>query len=277
MLIKDHAEYRAYYCGLCKALGKEFSQLTRFSINYDITFLALLAHNVLKVTPIIKQSRCIAHPIGRKFPIAEVNPIFKKIAHINVILGYYKAKDDVLDGGGFKYKLAKALFYFKFRRAKKTLPDFNERVKECYVRLREMEARGEESLDKLADAFAVMLTEVGKTAFNKIDDNLYALCYNLGRWIYLIDAYDDLEKDISKGRFNPFAPSGELTDEIRSKALESAEFSLKTAVNMVRECYDKMDITVSEGALSNVIYLGLNFKTAAVLNARCNDRGTSNG
>ena len=75
MLIKDYATYRAYYCGLCKSIGKRASQTMRMSVNYDITFLSLLAHNYCRTEPTFKETRCIVHPVGKKFPVVENNPV----------------------------------------------------------------------------------------------------------------------------------------------------------------------------------------------------------
>ncbi|MCL2631211.1 MAG: DUF5685 family protein [Firmicutes bacterium] len=276
MLIKDFADYRAYYCGLCKALGSCHSQLTRLTVNYDITFLALVAHNMDKREPEIKKGRCVTKAIGRKFPIVQNNEILNKIADINVILGYYKAEDDILDKGSFIYKFIRAFLFFKLRRARKRLPEFEKKVKILYQDLRELEKNKETSLDKLSHPFASTLMEVGRVAVNETNENFSELCYNLGKWIYIIDAYDDLEKDYKDKKFNPLNPNGEeLTSVLREKIKEVAEFNLNSAINIIRSCYDNMDITINEGALSNVVYLGLRFKTDSVLNNLGQSRQTA--
>ena len=266
MLIKDHAEYRAYYCGLCKTLGTRYNQLMRFLINYDITFLALIAHNYLKVKPNIKCGRCVAKPVGEKFPIVQNNEILEKIADVNIILGYFKALDDCLDSNGStKYKVAYGALKGRFKVAKNRMNILAEEVKICYEELRELEKNKEPSVDKLAHPFAKMLQKVSIAIMPNSDENLLKLCYNLGRWIYLVDAYNDLEDDYKMGAFNPFIPDGTLNDKKRAEIKESATFALKTAINEIRTCYDNMDITISEGALSNVVYLGLKTKTYEVL------------
>lgn len=270
ILFKDYTTYRAYYCGLCKCIGKTTrSQLMRFSINYDITFLTILAHNYRNTAPEFQESRCVEHIIGRKIPMVKIDEVQECVADVNTILGYYKLEDDVLDGSGLTKRFGRTFFKNKFKKAVKRHPALGECARINYGRLREMEASGEKSLDKLADAFAVILKEVGITAAGKTDDNLEKLCYNLGRWIYIIDAYDDLEKDVKEKKFNPFLPSGEkLTDEKRAEIRKKAEFSLKLAISEIIDAYDKMDITISEGALSNIIYRGLGAKTDSILNKR---------
>lgn len=268
MLMKDYAAYRAFYCGLCKTLGRRFSQLTRFTVNYDIAFLTLLAHNYRKIQPEFKEERCIAHPVGKKFPVVQDNEAQRTVADINIILAYYKIKDDINDGGGVKYGALKAFVNNKFKKCYQNYPELCKSVGNHYERLNVLEKAGEKNIDKLADCFAGMMVDVGRAAAGKNDDNLDALCYNLGRWIYFIDAVDDLKKDAEEGKFNPFLAGAALDKENEDAIYEKAAFNLKTAVAEIRRAYDKMDISVAEGPLSNIIYCGLRQRTEMILNNR---------
>jgi len=51
MYFKDYALFRAFYCGLCKVLGAEYGQSARLTVNYDMAFIAALAHSFLGVSP----------------------------------------------------------------------------------------------------------------------------------------------------------------------------------------------------------------------------------
>ncbi|MDD3946967.1 MAG: DUF5685 family protein [Clostridia bacterium] len=269
MLIKDYAVFRAYYCGMCKAIAKRTkSQLMRIGINYDITFLAILAHNYCKTQPDIQESRCAFHLLGKKYPIVGKNDIMLRIADINTLLAYYKVEDDVLDGGKLKHRLGKLMTKRHYKRAARRMPTLAASIKSNYERLRALEQNKEESIDRLADCFATMLVEVGRAACNGPDPLLDDLCYNLGRWIYLIDAYDDLYADIQEGKFNPLLPSGDLTAETEEQITDTVKFNLSLAVSNIRAAYDAMEITVSEGALSNIIYRGLQARTEEILARR---------
>ncbi len=266
IMFKDYDTYKAYYCGLCKTLGTHHnSQLMRFSVNFDITFLTLLAHNYRKVTPTFTKGRCIAHPVGNKFYIVDNNEVQECITDINVMLGYYKLDDDVYDNNNAIKAMGKAFFSGKYKKVAKKYPALDEILKENYYKLRQLESEKCTRLDLLADKFATILVAVGEVACKKTDDNLKKLCYNLGRWIYIIDAYDDLEKDIAGGVYNPLAVDGQLDDNKRAKIRETVEYSLQHAINSIIESYDAMEISVSEGALSNVIYCGLQARTNMVL------------
>ena len=99
ILIKDYQTYRSHYCGVCKAIGKESGQIMRLTLNYDVVLLSLLGHNYDDLDPEFATGRCIAHPVGRKIEYIKDNPILRRIADINTILGYYKVYDDVVDEG----------------------------------------------------------------------------------------------------------------------------------------------------------------------------------
>jgi glutaredoxin-related protein len=271
MLIKDHTEYKAYYCGLCKSIAKKNPQFMRMSVNFDIVALSLIAHNYAKFKPTAKLGRCVIHPISKKFPILEHNEIQARIVDINPILGYYKLKDDVADEKGLKKKIAKLYVRPKYKRAAKRMPEFDNTLSKIYNDFDEIQKSETitNKLPALLNKSAEMLIAVGKAACPNYDEPLIDFCDNLGRWIYLIDAYDDMEKDTKKKSFNPLLKTNyDLTEEDLDKITIMVEANLKEYIARMKEAYDLMDITISEGALSNVVYMGLNAETDAVLKNR---------
>ena len=268
MLIKDYAVYRAYYCGLCKSIGRKNPPLMRITINYDITFLTMLAHNYNKVEPKFKKALCIAHPIGKPFSVVVNDPVQECVVDINTMLGYYKVYDDVTDKGSLKHRIAKAYIKGKYKRVAKRYPELDEALKKSFTDLYALEKEGSKDIDALTKTSADMLVAVAKTCAKNWDENLVILAENLGRWIYLIDAYDDLSKDIKNGTFNPLKPEGKLTERIGDEIENSVREKLYGYLKNIRTAYDKMDITITEGPLSQVVYVGLRTRTEEVLKAR---------
>lgn len=269
MLIKDYGVYRAYYCGMCKAIGKRFGQSMRMTLNYDITLLALFAVNIRKAEPNFRDARCAVHPIAKR-QIAERLDVFSTVADINAVLGYHKASDDVNDEKRAGKRIVKSFLAPYRKRAAKRIPEFDRVCSEQYAELLRLEKSGERSVDKLAHPFATIMAEAGVTVGG--DGNFARLCYNLGRWIYFLDAVDDLEEDVKKGRFNPFSAGlkkEELTKEKIAEIKVTARGLLNAASYNIKELYNAMDVTVSEGALSNIIYLGLDARAEQVLCGRC--------
>ncbi len=268
MLMKDYATYRAYYCGLCKTIGKRNTPMTRLTVNYDITFLTMLAHNYLKVEPKINEERCFIHPIGKKFAVVENDEVQEVVADINIILGYYKAYDDVIDGRSLKHKIAQLFLKGKYKRIAKKYPELDSAVKKSYDTLRGLELSGSRDLGAVLQTSGDMLVAVGKTACKSDDVNLIELCDALGKWVYLIDAYDDIREDEQKKRYNPLIPENGLNEENMNAITNMVENNLYSYIRTIRECYDRMDITITEGALSNVVYCGLRARTESVIKKR---------
>lgn len=266
ILIKDYLTYRSYYCGLCKAIGKQSGNVMRLTLNYDIVLLALLAHNYEEKIPDFTKGHCIMHPIGKGVNYVKNNEILSKIADINTILGYYKVFDDVVDEGKHKLILAGIKPYFK--KAKKRLPELDKRVSASYDKLRAYEKQNADE-NILSDSFGNLMIAVAECLTDKCDKNLRELSFYLGKWVYVIDALDDLKKDFDRKNYNPFLRN---VKEWNDNIYDIIESKLKSITN---ECIDKiinsyelMKITISEGALSNIIYKGLDQRTEFVINKR---------
>lgn len=265
ILIKDYNTYRAYYCGLCKSIGKVSGQAMRLTLNYDIVLLALLGHNYDSVEPIFKEGRCPVHPVGKKLTYVERNGILDRIADINTVLGYYKLLDDVVDEN--KHRTLKNAVKPKYKKAAKRLPEFDKAVNLWYEKLREQEKEGAD-IRRLAEINGMMLSACGDALTDNCDKNLREFLFYLGQWVYVIDAYDDMKKDFNKN-FNPFLRDvKELNDTFWDGAEAEARVILYDCIDRVTECYNKMKISVSEGPLSNIIYRGLAQRTEFILKKR---------
>ena len=202
LYMKDDTLYNALYCGVCKSIGKELGQIPRFTLSYDMAFMSCLAHNICNKDVKIEKKHCIAHTI-KKRPIAEPDDISKMLANLNLILAYYKLKDDKLDEnkGGFK----SSLFKKGYKKAKKNYSEFDKIVKNCYEELVKLEKENCESVDIVSDCFANMLSQSSVVVFKEYStEYTKGLLYGIGKWIYLIDALDDYDKDVYNKNYNVF-------------------------------------------------------------------------
>ena len=200
---KDEVLYRAVYCGLCKSIGKLCGQFARFGLTYDVTFLSVLLHNLSDTDVKIKKQRCVAHWIKRR-NIALPDRISENMAALNVILCYYKAIDDYNDTG--KRGIKSAIFRKGYRRAVRKFPETEKLVSECYERLSRLEKEKCPSPDIAADPFSVLAAKLSDLVLgDRATEHTHNTFYFLGKWIYLIDALDDYDKDIKSGNYNAFA------------------------------------------------------------------------
>ena len=257
--------YQSAYCGLCHALGRRHGFLARFTLQYDFTFLAiLLAAGETEDRSLCL--RCPAHPLRKPRPCLN-GAWLDAAADQSMILTWYKLCDDVDDRGaitGLPYRFLRSLYRRAYRRAAAAQPEFDAQVREGLTRLRQLERECSPELDRAADAFAGILASAS-AAFPEgslIRRTLGELLYHLGRWIYLMDAWDDLEEDKNHGRYNP------LDARFQGRALEEKEYLNTTAVHSVRlagAAANLMELGSWSSVVENVLYLGLPAVQSAVL------------
>lgn len=248
--IKDYNCFRAYYCGLCRELGAQFGQVSRLSLTYDFTFLALLLDALGLQEPRVEQARCAKH-LGRKRPVVCENKALSYSAYMSVMLTYFKLRDDLADDravgaffGMFPYRMA-------VRKAKKYYGEKYRAFDAHLNALTAAEKAGESCVDAVAHHFASLMAEI----FDLGDDNLTRLGYNIGRFIYILDAYDDREEDRKKNRYNPILLQyNEMSEE---ECREAVERSLSITLAETARCYEALHIRRNKAVLDNIIYIGL--------------------
>ena len=277
MYIKDDVLYKAMYCGLCKGIGKCCGQKARFLLSYDLTFLSVFLHNLCDKDVVIKKQHCIIHPITKK-PIANVDDLTIQIGALNVILAYHKLNDDVLDSG--KGKVRRSFFKSSYKKAKKKFPRLDEIVDKWYSKLLEYEKQNVESIDMASDPFGQMIAEVVQDISGEhFDQNVYNLSYHLGKWIYLIDALDDFEKDIKKNNFNVFHNA--YKDFVTKKELYANHSSeiiqiLSDCLSTIIESSKNIKYKFNHDLIDNILILGLKEQTKLVLeNNKCKNTTNS--
>jgi hypothetical protein len=189
------------------------------------------------------------------------SPALELTADESVILTYWKLRDSVADEKGWK-KAAASLLTLSlrgaYRKAARYRPGFDAAVQKHLSALNQLEKEKCPSIDQTADTFACLLRDAAALEMgeNRI---LEQLLYHVGRWIYLIDARDDLAEDREQGNYNPLAlrygpegddPALKLTLdhslELAGSALQLGEFGCRKPI------------------LENIIYLGLPLVQRAV-------------
>ncbi|MCQ2399597.1 MAG: DUF5685 family protein, partial [Clostridia bacterium] len=202
MYMKDLTLYKAMYCGLCKSIGKYCGEKARLVLNYDLTFLSVFLHNVMNVDVEIKEETCVIHHI-KKRPVAKPDFLSEKIGALNVILAGKKLQDDVDDEN--KGKIKNAFFSSSVAIAKKKEGLLSDTVDVCYKRITDYEKTNGKDAVVVSEFFGELLVEIVKViSENYFTEDIRTVVFNLGKWIYLIDALDDYDKDIKKKSFNPF-------------------------------------------------------------------------
>ena len=269
LYLKDFDLYRNFYCGICKSMGRQFGQKTRFSINYDITFLTIVIHNFLGVDVTYDTLKCITKPFNKTKQMVAENELTDKMSAINVILCYYKLLDDCIDNKKTSRKiLAKSLVKAK-NKAALCVPGVEEIISKRYENLRELERANETSIDRVANEFASMMGEICDFVVGaKKQDNFTKVCYNVGKWIYLIDALDDFDDDLETKNYNLFVlnyPEIKSFGELMEKHGNEVAFSFATTINSISENYREIKFSFNQDLINNVVFRGISLMTKGIM------------
>ncbi len=259
--VREARQYRAYYCGLCRALKKGYGETARLTLNYDCTFLAILlsALEEPQAEPFFN-GHCAYKLFLKERPIAKYTDALGFAADLEVLLSFYKSLDDWRDerslkGAGGRMALGNAR-----KKAEKRNPALADCLKNGLLELDLLEKGNCAELDAPADAFARILSNA--LAFAPALDPkekivLSKLSYNIGKWIYLADAWEDREKDKKSGSYNPFLAS--------EAGEERASFLLHYSLNEAISAYELLDVKSNAGILDNIMYVGCRTRTQRLL------------
>ena len=271
MYMKDNILYKAMYCGLCKGIGKCCGQKGRFSLSYDLTFLSLFAHNLMGKDVVVKKQRCILHHVVKR-PVAVPDDLTVKIGALNVIMAYHKINDDVLDLG--KGRIKRLFFKSSYKKAKKTFPELDLIVEKWYKKLVQLEQSNCESIDIICDPFGQMMVEIVEQLLgDKFNKEVSTLSYFLGKWIYLIDALDDYDKDLKNNNYNVFHKSFESfnsKDEFIKGNLTYLIQIFGGVLSAITDNAKSLDYKFNHDLIDNILLSGLSVQTKLVLeNKKC--------
>lgn len=265
LYIKDFMLYKAMYCGLCKGIAKSCGHAARMGLSYDVSVLSALLHNIAGVDIKVEKQHCFEHVFAKQ-PMAVVDDMTEELGALNVVLTYYKLTDDIEDGD--KGRGQRLWFKKGFRRAKKKYPELCAIVVENLKEQEKTEKKKISSLDVAADATATMMKELSRH-FLKEKGTEYTdgLFYSLGKWIYLIDALDDYDKDKKKGAYNPFVLSfqSESREALLKEHGADVAFLFDTLFYAIRENLAQIEFPFNRDLTDNILLRGLPCETARVM------------
>ncbi len=266
----DFVLYRSFYCGICCQTGKLFGQLPRFTTNYDFAFLTALLFDYSSSDIVIEEHTCVLNPVKKK-AILMPDALLEKVVAANILLAYQKAEDGVIDGDGIKYRAVRRILKKPFSKCKKLIPQAWDAIKASYKRQAAVEKENVSSIDRAADPFAELMRKLPSLILGcETDDNFEHLCYNIGKFVYLADALDDIADDYKKKRYNPFlAAYGEFTSrkQFISEHKDELEFIFDSVCARAQNCFNSLKLTQSYSLLKNIVFDGMNNKTRELLSS----------
>ncbi len=258
LLIKDYEIYRGVYCGLCKSLGKRYGVFSRMVLNYDFVLFALLRMAVKEGDTCTKCEGCLFNPLSKKNCVKnDIDIDFA--ADCLVLSAYYKMQDDINDCG-FLSKIFRKIIYspfsLTFKKAKKLNPEANEILKAYIVEQNALEKEKCGDIDKITEPTSKMLSKLITLGIK--EENTARIFEhigkNLGKWVYFIDALDDVFTDLKKKSYNPVIIK--YGDDLNS-ALDDCGAVMNMAVNECISALELLDLQKYSMLLRNIFYMGL--------------------
>ena len=242
--------YQACYCGLCRSLEKRHGQLSRLTLNYDMTFLVLLLSSLYEPVETAGENTCLRHP---KSPRPWINnEICDYAADMNLALAYLKCLDDWADEGSLLALTQARVLRPGYAQVQKAYPRQCGAITQALEELHAIEEENREAPDEAAACFGRLMAELFVYREDRWADTLRCMAHALGRFIYLMDACMDLEGDTFHNRYNPFR---------RYYGLQDNPQRFRDILKMqLGECvfyFDKLPLVQDVGLLKNILCAGL--------------------
>lgn len=244
--------YQSYYCGLCKELYRNSGAKGQMLLNYDITFLVVLLTGLYEPTEQKQSFVCPLHPFKKRNRIA--NAISEYAADMNVMLAYFHLLDDWQDERQLSKRALAGLLQKDYGQIAKKYPRQAKAIEHYIETLSEYEQRNETNIDLVAGLTGDVLGELFAWKEDEWYDELKTLGFYLGKFIYLMDAYEDLEKDDKHNYYNPLK-------ELKKNHVKDFETIAKLMMtSMMSECaksFERLPIIEHADILRNIIYSGV--------------------
>ena len=247
---KDFDMYRSFYCGLCRELKERYGLSGQITLTYDMTFVILLLSGLYEPPTKKGSTRCIVHPVRRQ-PVRK-NAITEYAADMNIFLTYYKCKDDWNDERSIPGLIFGKLLEGKEKKSEKLWSKKVQTIVSCLDELSALEKENATDIDRVSGCFGRIMAEIFAYREDVWEPTLRRMGFYFGKFIYLLDAYDDVEEDVKKGNYNPIS---------KDYIIKGFDDRVKNMLMMMmaetcRE-FEKLPIIKYTDILRNILYSGV--------------------
>ena len=288
--IREFELYKSFYCGLCRTMGKKIAPFSRLTLSYDMVFLVLIRISLTKEPAENKSFRCKLKP-AKKRNYIKSNEALLYSSCVSAILTYYKCIDDISDTKNklkkFFLKIPRIYFIYAKKKACRLYPGLDEKIRDPLNNLHRLEENKCKSVDETASCFAQLMMNTASFSLNPPDFDspeksgkiriAEQIGWHLGRWLYIIDALDDFEKDAKKKEYNPFIEYYKYHEHDRydggknillnlSEDIETIKYSLTSSLHEISIAFSLTGNSCVNAIIENIINLGLCEQQEKILN-----------
>jgi len=247
---REYDRYRGYYCGLCRAIGKRCGSICRMALSFEMTFLAMLHTSLYEPETSCGKHRCLFHPVSKQLMLS--NEAIDYAADLSALISYYDLRDGWEDEHRVDKLAASEVLHRAARRAGERLPRQKAAVERYVKLLHEIEQKNDQNLDAAANLTGEMLAELYVMREDVYAKDLRKLGFYLGKFIYLCDSYEDIERDIKKKNYNPLmARSGE------EAFAAHCEQMLSDMMARAAMAFERLPLLEDAEIMRNILYSGV--------------------
>ncbi|MBQ8279626.1 MAG: hypothetical protein IJZ23_07275 [Roseburia sp.] len=249
---ENRKAYQAYYCGLCRQLKSDCGRKGQMLLSYDLTFLVVLLTGLYELENKETEFICPLHPTKKK--TAYINEATEYAADMNLVLAYHNFVDDWKDDRSYAKKAFVKILDKDYARIMAKYPRQVAALEHYMQETAALEKRGEQNLDVVAGLSGEMLGEIFSWKDDVWKEELKTLGFYMGKFIYLMDAYEDLEKDRKNNAYNPLLYMEKGNDQ------EFETFCKLLLTSMISECaksFERLPILMHADILRNILYSGV--------------------
>ncbi|MBR1813773.1 MAG: hypothetical protein IJ773_08120 [Lachnospiraceae bacterium] len=256
---REYDWYHSFYCGLCRQLKKEYGLQGQMTLTYDMTFLVILLTGLYEPETPVRTARCALHPV--RSHEERTNEFTAYTAAMNVLLAYYQCLDDWKDDKNVPKYLMSAALKNAFLRVSKEYPQKAETIRVCLEEISKCEQERDPDVDRASGYFGRLTAEIFAFKEDRWEKDLRGMGFFLGKFIYLMDAYEDLEKDEKSGSYNPFLLR--LNKAWTEGPVDRAFFDKdceETLNMMMAECcraFERLPVVTGAPVIRNILYSGI--------------------
>lgn len=252
---EDYKVYHGFYCGLCQMLKKRHGKLSQLMLNNDMTFLVLLLTALYEAEEIKTTHRCLLHPKQKEQLIQ--NKFTEYGADMTVLLTYHKCIDDWQDEHSYLKKGVSMAFRNQYNEIRSKYKRQAEAIERCMEQNRIAEKELCLDIDYMSSLTGSFLSELFVYKEDMWQENLKKLGFYLGKFIYIMDAFEDQKKDKKHNNYNVLLLRKE------QKKNDYMEDTKEILTIMMAECskaFERLPIMEYVDILRNILYSGVWFK-----------------
>ena len=248
--VKDLKKYKGYYCGLCRELREEYGFMGQMTLTYDMTFAVILLTSLYESEQKMEMHRCKVHPVKQQMMIR--SEMTSYAAAMNVLLAYYHMEDDWRDEKKTSSLVTMRLIRGKAERIVAEYPRQSRAIRKALKELAACEREQSTDIDRVSGCFGRLMAELFIYRKDVWEKPLRRMGFYMGKFIYLMDAFEDLPEDMEKGRYNPLREiSGEEGYEERIKQILCMMIAESTAE------FERLPCLIDVDILRNILYDGV--------------------